>query len=209
MYIYIYIIFFSTSSIYAWLIGAKNSEQEQLTLQDSMHTQYVHSLLSTKLSGSLESKQSKLGDEAQSDNKPSSSLGNDASLKPSNEDNSSSSLESEDSSLKRNKCDDKPSGSLKSDDSLLKQSKLGGEAKSNTKPSGSQENDDASLKQSGMEDMAQQSSSLESDGASLKQSTGEQTAKKKRRGVLDSMSKLVKKIIPFKQRGKDSTGKHA
>lgn len=86
--------------------------------------------------------------------------------------------------------DTKPFGSLKSDDAPSKQSKLGGEAQSDIKPSGSLESDNTSLKQS----------RLEAD---------EPTAKNKRRSVLDSMSKLVRRITPSKKKRKDEQNQDA
>ena len=172
-----------------------------LKQQNNEHTTEAQS--DTKPSGSLKSddassKQSKLGSEAQSDTKP---LG---------------SLKSDDASSKQSKLggeaqsDTKPLGSLKSDDASSKQSKLGGEAQSDTKPLGSLKSDNASSKQSKLGGEAQSdtklSGSLESDDTSLKQSrveAGEPTAKNKRRSVLDSMSKLVRKITPSKKKRKD------
>ena len=80
--------------------------------------------------------------------------------------------------------DTKPFGSLKNDNSSLKQSELGGEAQSDTESSGSLESDDASLKQNRLE-------------------ASEPTAEKKQHSVLDSMSKLVRKVTPSKQKRKD------
>ena len=130
---------------------------------------------------------------------------------------SSGSLENDDASLKQSELGESDTKPFESDDSSLKQGELaiGGEAQSDTKPStGSLESDDSSLKENEPGGEATKlSGSLESDhdNTSLKQSrleAGEPTAKKKRRSILDSMSKLVKKITPSKQKRKDSISKH-
>ena len=132
---------------------------------------------------------------------------------------STGSLQIDDASLKQSELGESDTKPPESEDidSSLKQSDLAigddHEAQSDTKLSDSLENDDSLLKQNelGGEAQSDLSGSLESDDASLKQSkveAGESTAKKKRRSVLDSISKLARKITRSKQKRKDSTSKH-
>ena len=130
---------------------------------------------------------------------------------------STGSLQIDDASLKQSELGESDTKPPESEDidSSQKQSDLaiGDEAQSDTKLSDSLENDDSLLKQNELEGDAQSdlSGSLESDDASLKQSkveAGEPTAKKKRRSVLDSISKVARKMTRSKQKNKDSTSKH-